>query len=56
MNEMEKQKFEEVICAMSEEEMKVAASKIDTDVLWDELRKRETAERNFKKAVKDLVK
>ena len=55
MNEMEKQKFEEVICAMSEEEMKIAASKIDTDVLWDELRKRESAERQFKQRIEELI-
>lgn len=58
MNELERQEFERVISAMSEEEMKIAAYKIaesNEDILWDELRKRATANRNFKKAVKDLV-
>ena len=55
MSELEKQEFERVISAMSEEEMKIAASKIDEDILWDELRKRSTANRNILHGVKDLV-
>ena len=58
MSELEKQEFERVISAMSEEEMKIAAFKIaesNEDILWDELRKRATANRNVLKAVKDLV-
>lgn len=55
MSELEKQAFENVISAMSEEEMKIAAAKIDEDVLWDELRKRSTANRNKLQAVRDMV-
>ena len=59
MSELERQEFETVICAMSEEEMKMAASKIaelNEDILWDELRKRATNNRNLLQGVKDLVK
>ena len=55
MSELEKQEFERIICAMSEEEMKIAASKIDEDILWDELRRKSTANRNILHGVKDLV-
>ena len=55
MSEMEKQKFEEVICAMSEEEMKLAASKIEYDILWDELRKRATEAMQFKYRIEEMV-
>jgi hypothetical protein len=55
MSELEKQSFEEFVKAMSEEEMKIAVSKINTDMLWDELRKRSTANRNILHGVKDLV-
>ena len=55
MSELEKQEFERIICAMSEEEMKIAVAKIDEDILWDELRKRSTANRNILHGVKDLV-
>ena len=55
MSELERQEFERMISAMSEEEMKIAASKIDEDIMWDELRKRSTANRNILSGVKDLV-
>lgn len=55
MSEFEKQAFENVISAMSEEEMKIAVAKIDEDVLWDELRRRSTANRNKLQAVRDMV-
>lgn len=55
MSELEKQEFERIICAMSEEEMKIAAAKIDEDILWDEIRKRATANRNKLQAVRDMV-
>ena len=55
MTELERQEFENVIRAMSEEEKKMALNYIGTDMLWDELRRRETAERNTIKAVKDLL-
>lgn len=55
MSEMDKQEFEKVINAMTEEEKKIALNSIDTDMLWDELRRRETAERNMLQGVKDLV-
>lgn len=56
MNEVERERLENRISSMSPEEQMVAAEKIDTDILWDELRKRETRERNFEKAMKDMVK
>ena len=55
MCELEKQEFERIICAMSEEEMKIAVAKIDEDILWDELRRRSTANRNKLQAVRDMV-
>ena len=58
MSEFEKQEFEDIISAMSEEEMKIAASKIaesNEDILWEELRKRATANRNKLQAVKEIV-
>lgn len=55
MSERERQEFEKVIGAMSEEEMRIVLSKIDTDMLWDELRRRETASRNIIQGVKGLV-
>ena len=55
MSELEKKEFENRICAMSEEEKNMALKHIETDMLWDELRRRETAERNQLQGVKDLV-
>ena len=58
MSELERQEFERVISAMTEAEMKIAASKIaesNEDILWDEIRKRATANRNVLQAMKDLV-
>ena len=55
MNEIERERLENRISGMSPEEQKYAVGFIDTDVLWDELRKRETRERNFEKAMKAMV-
>lgn len=55
MNELERQEFENVIRAMSEEEKKMALNYIETDMLWDELRRREAEERNKINAMKDLL-
>ena len=56
MNETERQRLGNMISAMGEEEQRVVAAAIkNTDVLWDELRKRETSERNFQKAMEDLM-
>ena len=58
MSELEKQEFERIISAMSEEEMKLAAERIakkDEDILWNALRKQATANRNTLKAVRDMV-
>lgn len=55
MNEAEMEALENRIKGMSQEEQKVAIKFFDTDILWDELRKRETRERNFEKAMKDMV-
>ena len=55
MSEIERTEFENVIRAMSEEEKKMALNYIETDMLWEELRKRELSERNTIKAMKDLL-
>ena len=56
MEEAEREAFRNTMNAMSMEEQAIAAEQIDTDILWDELRKRETRERNFEKTMKDLCK
>ena len=55
MNEIERERLENRISGMSPEEQSFAVGFIDTDILWDELRKRETRERNFEKAMKEMV-
>ena len=55
MNEVEKQELKSRVEGMSQEETLIAVKVIPTDVLWDELRRRETAERNQLQGVKDLV-
>ena len=40
---------------MSPEEQAVAVTEIDTDLLWDELRRRELEERTFKRRMEDFV-
>lgn len=55
LNEAEMEAIANKIIGMSQEEQIFAAGFIDTDILWDELRKRETRERNFEKAMKDMV-
>ena len=54
LNEMEMEALENRMNGMSMEEQIFAVGFIDTDILWDELRKRETRERNFEKAMKDM--
>ena len=54
MNEMEMEALENRMNGMSMEEQVFAVGFIDTDILWDELRKRETRERNFEKAMRDM--
>ena len=55
MMEMEKQNFVDTIRGMSVDEMKLALKCFDTDMLWDELRERETSSRNIIRGVKGLV-
>ena len=55
MKSFERERFEERINGMSPEEQVVAVTMIDTDLLWDELRRRETEERAFKKRMEDFV-
>ena len=55
MKEHEREALENRIGAMSPEEQMVAVTMIDIDLLWDELRKRELEERNFKKRMEDFV-
>ena len=54
MNEMEMEALANRMNGMTMEEQIFAVGFIDTDILWDELRKRETRERNFEKAMKDM--
>ena len=55
MSEMEREAYENRIAAMSLEEQKIVATKINIDILWDELRKRETEERNHLQKMKELM-
>ena len=55
MSELERQEFENRICAMSEEEKNMALKHIETDMLLDELRRRETSSRNILQGVRDMV-
>lgn len=55
MSEMERQSFEDAMKGMSDEEKKMALTYFDTDMLWDELRKRELESRNIIRGVKGLV-
>lgn len=55
MSNIEKEKFEEFVKAITKEEMEIAVKYIDMDILWDGIRKRETENRRILKCVKDLV-
>lgn len=55
MSEMERQSFEDKMKGMSDEERRMALVYFDTDMLWDELRKRETESRNIIRGVRGLV-
>ena len=55
MTGIEREAFESIILAMGEEEQKFAVANIDTDILWDELRRRETAERNMCIAMNSIM-
>ena len=55
MSERERESFEDYIKAMSKDEMEMVAMIIDIDILWDVLRKRETANRNMVNEMKELV-
>lgn len=55
MSERERQSFEDAMKGMSDEERKIALAYFDTDMLWDELRRRETESRNIIRGVRGLV-
>ena len=55
MNEIEKESYKNLIKGMTTEAMKTVVVQIDTDVLWDELRRREREGRNTLQRMKDLV-
>ena len=55
MCEAEMEALENKMNGMSPQEQAFAVQFIDTDILWDELRKRETEERNFQKTMTNLV-
>lgn len=55
MVDYERERLEDRITGMSPEEQAVAVTLIDTDLLWDELRKREIEEREFQKAMTKIV-
>ena len=54
LTEAEMEALENKMNGMSPQEQLFAVQFIDTDILWDELRNRETRERNFEKAMKDM--
>lgn len=54
LTEAEMEALENKMNGMSPQEQLFAVQFIDTDILWDELRSRETRERNFEKAMKDM--
>ena len=55
MNEIERERFENMLAAMGEEEQKAAVTAIDTDILWNELMKRERQERNMCIAMQEVM-
>ena len=55
MNEMEREVFINRINGMTQEEQEIAVTCIHTDLLWDELRRREMETRAFKQRVEEFV-
>lgn len=55
MCEAEMEALENKMNVMSPQEQAFAVQFIDTDILWDELRKRETEERKFQNTMTKLV-
>lgn len=55
LTEVEMEALENRMNGMSPQEQIFAVQFIDTDILWDELRKRETEERNFQHTMTKLV-
>ena len=55
LTEVEMEALENRMNGMSPQEQVFAVQFIDTDILWDELRKRETEERTFQKEMTKLV-
>lgn len=56
MNGLEKERYENAINAMSQEDIKGLLYCVDMDILWDVLREREIANRNLVQGMKELVK
>ena len=55
LTEAEMEALENRMNGMSPQEQNFAVQFIDTDILWDELRKRETEERTFQKEMTKFV-
>lgn len=55
LTEAEMEALENRMNGMSPQEQNFAVKFIDTDILWDELRKRETEERTFQKEMTKFV-
>ena len=56
MDEHEKERLQNTVKAMSPEEQVLVLDAIeDTDLLWEEIMKREREERAFKKRMEDFV-
>lgn len=53
---MAKQEFINVIRGMNDEEMTCAIKYFPMDILWDELRRRESHEREMVKSIKETLK
>lgn len=55
MSNVEKEEFVNIIKALEEEEKSVAIKFFPTDLLWEELKRRELLERNTVKRVKEAL-
>lgn len=56
MNEHEKSEFVTVIKALDEEEKAIAIKFFPSDLIWDELKRRDQVERNTLKRVREALK
>ena len=55
MNEIERERYQNATKDMSAEDISELLENIDTDTLWDELRKREAEERRLLQQAKEIL-